>query len=102
MPPEYQEGATVCYVWAMELKSKQLRFLRSRAQPLPVRLSLGKQGASDGFRRELDRALTEQELVKIRIGRQVRVWFTSGQYSCGLLGSESILSAADEVDAARM
>lgn len=55
------------------LSTKQVSFLRSRAHSLEPQVKLGKQGDSDGLRRELDRALAEHELVKVRVGKFVEV-----------------------------
>ncbi len=55
------------------LTTKEISALRSRAHPLEPKLSLGKQGASEGFRRQLDQLLTAEELVKLRLGRHVDV-----------------------------
>ncbi|MGE0713584.1 MAG: YhbY family RNA-binding protein [Planctomycetota bacterium] len=55
----------------MDLTKKQLVFLRAAAHPLEPRLSLGKQGVSDGFRAQLEGALEREELIKIRLGRHV-------------------------------
>ncbi len=55
------------------LSTKQVSFLRSRAHSLEPQVKLGKQGDSDGLRRELERALAEHELVKVRVGKFVEV-----------------------------
>lgn len=57
----------------MVLTNKQRAFLRSRAHSLEPRLKLGKAGAGDGFRKELEEALSREELVKVRLGRYVSV-----------------------------
>ena len=57
----------------LTLSPKQLRFLRSRAHTLEPRLSLGKQGASEGVRRELEALLAQNELIKVRIGKFVKL-----------------------------
>ena len=57
----------------MSLTKKQLSFLRSKAHPLDARLKLGKNGASEGFRRELIDLLAKDELVKVRLGKLVQV-----------------------------
>ena len=57
----------------MILSTKQVAFLRSRAHPLQPSLQLGKRGANDGFRRELEQLLASEELVKIKLGRRVEV-----------------------------
>lgn len=53
------------------LSTKQVAFLRSRAHEMAPLLTLGKQGASETFRRELDQALSRQELVKVRLAKLV-------------------------------
>lgn len=55
------------------LTTKQVAFLRSRAHTLEPQVKLGKQGDSEGLRRELDRALAQHELVKVRVGKYVEV-----------------------------
>jgi RNA-binding protein len=58
---------------APDLSSKQLAFLRSKAQRLEPAVKVGKDGVDDGFRRELGIALDRHELVKVRCGKQVVV-----------------------------
>lgn len=55
------------------LTTKQIAWLRSRAHELAPLLSVGKQGVSETFKRELDQALTRQELVKVRLHKLVEV-----------------------------
>jgi RNA-binding protein len=57
----------------MELTKKQLSWLRSQAHPLAPLLQLGKQGANEGFLKQLEEGLERQELVKIRVGKLVDV-----------------------------
>ena len=47
------------------LSAHDLRALRARAHALKPVVRIGQTGASEGVRRELDRALTAHELVKI-------------------------------------
>jgi len=56
---------------ALELTTKQVAFLRSKAHALGPLLHVGKEGVGEGLRRELDQALARQELVKVRLGRYV-------------------------------
>ena len=49
------------------LTKHELRDLKSRAQRLDAILKLGKAGVSDGFLKSLDKALTDHELVKVRL-----------------------------------
>lgn len=55
---------------AMELSEKQKKHLRRLAHPLHPLVMLGNAGLTDGVVGELDRALTDHELVKVsaRIG----------------------------------
>ncbi len=55
------------------LSTKQVSFLRSRAHALEPQVKLGKQGDSEGLRKELDRALAQHELVKVRMGKFVEL-----------------------------
>lgn len=56
---------------APALTTKQVSFLRSRAHEMAPLLTLGKQGLSESFKRELDQALSRQELVKVRLAKLV-------------------------------
>jgi RNA-binding protein len=56
-----------------KLSTKQVSFLRSKAQRLEPHLKLGKHGESDTFKKELELALTRHELVKVRMGKLVEV-----------------------------
>jgi RNA-binding protein len=59
----------------MELSEKQKKHLRRLAHPLSPIVMLGNAGLTDGVVNELDRALTDHELVKVsaRVGdREVR------------------------------
>ena len=55
----------------MDLTKNQAAFLRAAAHGMEPRLSLGKQGVSDGFRAQLETALSREELLKVRLGRHV-------------------------------
>ena len=54
----------------MELSEKQKKHLRRLAHPLHPVVMLGNAGLTDGVVNELDRALTDHELVKVsaRVG----------------------------------
>ncbi len=59
----------------MELSEKQKKHLRRLAHPLSPIVMIGNAGLTDGVVNELDRALTDHELVKVsaRVGeRDVR------------------------------
>lgn len=59
----------------MELSEKQKKHLRRLAHPMNPIVMLGNAGLTDGVVMELDRALTDHELVKVsaRVGdRQAR------------------------------
>ncbi len=57
----------------MALTEKQKKHLRRLAHPLSPIVMLGNAGLTDGVVNELDRALTDHELVKVsvRIGERV-------------------------------
>lgn len=52
------------------LTGRQRRYLRSLAHGMHPAVSVGKLGLGEGTLREIDRALTTHELVKLRISRQ--------------------------------
>jgi len=54
----------------MALSEKQKKHLRRLAHPLSPIVMLGNAGLTDGVKNELDRALTDHELVKVsaRVG----------------------------------
>ena len=56
----------------MELSEKQKKHLRRLAHPLSPIVMLGNAGLTDGVVSELDRALTDHELVKVsaRVGER--------------------------------
>ena len=56
----------------MELSEKQKKHLRRLAHPLNPIVMLGNAGLTDGVVNELDRALTDHELVKVtaRVGER--------------------------------
>ena len=58
---------------SVELTKKQASFLRSRAHPLEPKLKLGKNGVTENFQKELERLLTNDELVKIKLGKRVEL-----------------------------
>lgn len=52
------------------LTGKQRRHLRSLGHHLEPVVQLGKQGLTDGIVAAIDQALTDHELVKVRIGTE--------------------------------
>lgn len=54
----------------MELTGKQRRYLRGLGHSLDPIVRLGKGGVDDGLVAALDEALTQHELVKVRIGTE--------------------------------
>lgn len=60
------------YNLAMALSEKQKKHLRRLAHPMTPIVMLGNAGLTDGVVNELDRALTDHELVKVsaRIGER--------------------------------
>lgn len=61
---------TVLYNEAMPLTEKQKKHLRRLAHPLSPVVMIGNAGLTDGVAKELDRALSDHELVKVsaRVG----------------------------------
>lgn len=53
----------------MELSEKQKKYLRRLAHPLSPIVMLGNAGLTDGVVNELDRALNDHELVKVKVSR---------------------------------
>ena len=51
----------------MPLSSSQIRYLRGLAHPLKPVLLLGGKGITAGVLRELEQALTDHELTKVRL-----------------------------------
>jgi|SRR5690348_1982960 len=51
----------------MPLSSSQIRYLRGLAHPLKPVLQLGGKGVTAGVLKELDQALTDHELIKVRL-----------------------------------
>lgn len=51
----------------MDLNSKQRRYLKSLAHHLNPSVQVGKQGYSPAMRSEIDRSLSNHELIKVRI-----------------------------------
>jgi RNA-binding protein len=49
------------------LSEKQLKFLRGKAHPLNPVIMIGQAGLSDGVVAETDRALTDHELIKVKV-----------------------------------
>jgi RNA-binding protein len=52
----------------MALNSSQIRYLRGRAHPLKPVLLLGGKGVTAGVLKELEQALDDHELIKVRLG----------------------------------
>ena len=50
------------------LSSKQMMFLKGKAHPLKPIVQMGQKGLTDGVVAEADRALTDHELIKVRLG----------------------------------
>lgn len=51
----------------MQLRGKQKRFLRARANHLQSLFAVGKEGLSDNWLAQLDGALDRRELIKVNI-----------------------------------
>jgi len=51
----------------MPLSSSQIRYLRGLAHPLKPVLLLGGKGITAGVLKELEQALTDHELIKVRL-----------------------------------
>lgn len=51
----------------MELNSKQKKHLKALAHSLKAIVQIGKEGMTERVLKELDRALTDHELVKVKI-----------------------------------
>jgi RNA-binding protein len=49
------------------LTEKQLKFLRGKAHPLNPVIMIGQSGLTDAVVAETDRALTDHELIKVRV-----------------------------------
>ena len=52
----------------MPLSSSQIRYLRGLAHPLNPILLLGGKGVTAGVLKELEQALDDHELIKVRLG----------------------------------
>ncbi len=52
---------------AAALTEKQLKFLRGKAHPLNPVIMIGNAGVSDSLVAETDRALTDHELIKVKV-----------------------------------
>ena len=55
------------------LSKKQVKWLRSRAHPMPVALKLGKRGVTEAVVSELEALLARDELIKVRVGRHSEI-----------------------------
>jgi RNA-binding protein len=51
----------------MALSSSQIRYLRGLAHPLRPVLQLGAKGVTEGVLKELEQALDDHELIKVRL-----------------------------------
>jgi RNA-binding protein len=51
----------------MSLTENQLRFLRSKSHPLKPLILIGNAGLTDGVCAETERALTDHELIKVKV-----------------------------------
>jgi RNA-binding protein len=56
----------------MALTSSQIRYLRGLAHPLKPVLLLGGKGVTEGVLKELERALDDHELVKVKLSGEDR------------------------------
>jgi RNA-binding protein len=63
-PIRYNAGMTQAPV---ALSEKQLKFLRGKAHPLNPVILIGQAGLSDAVVAETDRALTDHELIKVKV-----------------------------------
>ena len=51
----------------MKLSNKQRKFLRARAHPLNVVVTIGAKGLTDPVKEEVDLALSVHELIKLKL-----------------------------------
>ena len=51
----------------MQLNPRQKKFLRARAHPLNVVVTIGAKGLTDPVREEVDLALSKHELIKLKL-----------------------------------
>ena len=77
----------------MALTSSQIRYLRSLAHPLKPVLLLGGKGVTSGVLKELEQALDDHELIKVRLGGADRATRTAE------LGQLTAASHAEAVQA---
>lgn len=56
----------------MPLTPKQRQHLKAKAHPLKPIILIGNNGLSDPVKKEIDRALTDHELIKVKIPVQDR------------------------------
>ncbi len=57
----------------MELTGKQRRYLRSIGQTQSSIVTVGRAGLSRRVMREIERALDDHELIKVRVGRECEI-----------------------------
>jgi RNA-binding protein len=81
-----------------ELTSRQRKQLRGRAHPLEPIVQVGNAGVTDGVLRSVDQALTDHELIKVRLrspddkkSDAERLAEGTGSALCGLVGHTVIL-----------
>lgn len=53
-----------------KLPGKQLRFLRAAAHDLKPTVQIGKQGFTDAVGAQIDQALLDHELIKVKLGTE--------------------------------
>lgn len=51
----------------MHLNTKQIKFLRARAHPLNVVVTVGAKGLTDPVKEEVELALSKHELIKLKL-----------------------------------
>lgn len=80
------------------LTSKQRKFLRGRAHALEPVVQVGQHGVTEGVLRSVDQALTDHELIKVRLrspddkaAAADQLAEGSGSALCGLVGHTVIL-----------
>jgi RNA-binding protein len=54
----------------MQLSGKAIRYLRSLGHDLQPVVQIGKEGATKGLTGAIDRALTDHELIKVRVAQE--------------------------------
>ncbi len=59
----------------MELSKSQIKYLRGLAQSISPNVMLGREGLSEAVIKELNRALADHELVKVKIQEEEKADF---------------------------